>query len=105
LKFLKNIFFVFSAILILLPSAVSFSHIFSGHGHELCDNYSEKHFHSKTLDCDLHNYQKKPVFSVSLPEYQLVLNSGKTQLTPEYYQFLNEYEPLHFELRGPPRFA
>ncbi|QYA26577.1 hypothetical protein G3I01_14050 [Gramella sp. MT6] len=105
MKVLKNIFFICSAVLILLPGIISFSHIFSEHSHKLCDNYAEHHYHSKSLDCDLHKFSKKSVYHFTATEYLLVSEITEVKEIFDYYSFLNEFEPLHFDLRGPPQFA
>ncbi|MDX1542478.1 MAG: hypothetical protein R3214_00920 [Christiangramia sp.] len=105
MKELKNIFFVFTAILILLPSAVSFSHVFTEHSHRICDNYSEYHYHKESIDCDLHKFHKNPALQIDLPEFSLVSEILEERSIFEYYKFLNDFEPLSFDLRGPPYFA
>lgn len=105
LKELKNIFLVFTAVLILLPSGVSFSHIFLEHNHKLCDNYSEYHFHKESIDCDLHKFHKNPALNLELPEYTIISEDSEERDVFEYYQFLNDFEPLAFDLRGPPSIA
>lgn len=105
MKVIKNIFFVFTAVLILLPSAVSFAHLFSEHSHKLCDNYAEHHYHTESIDCELHHFQKNPALEIDFPEYEVVLVVLQEKLTFDYYQFLNDYEALAFDLRGPPAFA
>ena len=105
MKLFKNILLVFTAVLILLPSGVSFSHIFTDHNHQLCDNYAEHHYHSKSIDCELHKFHKNPALSLELPEYVLFIDQEVQEEQFDYYKFLNEYEPLDFYLRGPPIFA
>lgn len=105
MKLFKNIFLVATAVLILIPSVVSFSHIFTDHDHTLCDNYAEKHYHTKSIDCDLHKFHKNPALTIDLPAYDLVIESPIQEGIFDYYQFLNEYESLYFDLRGPPFFA
>ncbi|APG59659.1 hypothetical protein [Christiangramia salexigens] len=102
MKFLKGIFLVTTAILILLPSAVSFSHVFAGHGHKLCDNYAEHHYHQKSADCDLHKFQKNPALSLEFTDF--IPSEIQCQNKPlyNYYEFLNDYQALPFDLRGPP---
>ncbi|TBW29072.1 hypothetical protein [Gramella sp. KN1008] len=102
MKDLKNIFLVFTAVLILLPSAVSFSHIFQEHSHKICDNYSEFHYHKESLDCDLHKFHKNPALNIDLPKYSFHHESLKERNVFEYYRFLNDYDPLGFDQRGPP---
>ncbi|MDR5590124.1 hypothetical protein [Christiangramia sp. SM2212] len=105
MNWIKNILLVFTAVLILLPSAVSFSHIYTDHDHKLCDNYAEHHYHSKSIDCDLNKFHKNPAISFQLPEFVLVIEENTQDGIFDYYKFLNEYEPLYFDLRGPPSFA
>ena len=105
MKALKNIILLFGAVLILLPSAVSFSHIFLGHSHKLCDNYAEHHYHAKSVDCDLFHFQKNPALEIDIPVFTFIIFEYREKLTYDYYQFLNDYEALPFDLRGPPTIA
>ena len=82
--------------------AINFAHVFSGHGHELCEHYAEEHFHTKTLDCELHQFQKNPALVISVFEFPTEITEAKKGQTPDYYQFLSDYQKLPFELRGPP---
>ncbi|GAA4322732.1 hypothetical protein GCM10023115_50950 [Pontixanthobacter gangjinensis] len=102
---IKNILLVISAALILLPSVVSFSHIFSEHSHKLCDNYAEHHYHTKSVDCELHKFHKNPALKLDYPKYVPLPTEVRTTGIFNYYQFLNDYEPLNFNLRGPPAIA
>lgn len=106
MKALKNIIMVITAVLVLLPSVISFSHIFfSDHSHKLCDNYAEHHYHAKSIDCDLHDFHKNPALQLDIPEFTFIEFEYKEKLTYDYYQFLNDFEALPFDLRGPPFFA
>ncbi|MFV8225935.1 hypothetical protein [Christiangramia aquimixticola] len=102
---LRNLLLVFGAFLIVLPALISFSHVFTLHSHKLCDNYAEHHYHEKSVDCELHKFQKNSALTISLPEFDPVINETGKKLYFDFYDFLNDYEPLHFELRGPPEFA
>ena len=102
LQVLRNILLVTSAILILLPSAVSFSHIFTEHSHQLCKNYADDHYHEKSLDCELHKFHKKSALSFDFPTYEIIPVISESLSIFDYYKFLNDYEPLHYDLRGPP---
>lgn len=88
-----------------MPSTVSFSHIFTDHHHKLCDDYAEHHYHAKSIDCELHKFHKNPALSIDFPEYSLIARENIKEKLFDYYQFLNEFEPLYFDLRGPPPFA
>lgn len=102
LNLLKNIFLVFTAVIILIPTAVNFAHIFSGHGHEICEHYAEEHFHVKNLECELHQFQKNSALSIKFFEFTPEIPVPEKQKLPDYYQFLSDYIKLPFELRGPP---
>ena len=86
----------------MIPTAVNFAHIFSGHGHEICDDYAEEHFHVKNLDCELHQFQKNSALSIIFFEFSPEVPIFEKQALPDYYQFLSDYIKLPFELRGPP---
>ncbi|MFD1095780.1 hypothetical protein [Salegentibacter chungangensis] len=102
MKKAQEIFLVLTAILLLLPSAVSFSHLFLGHSHNLCDKYAEQHYHKKSLDCELHKFQKNPALEIQLSAVEIpVFNEPKLEIY-NHYQFLSDYQRLPFELRGPP---
>lgn len=85
-----------------MPSVISFSHIFLGHSHEVCVNYSEKHFHKKSLDCDLHKFHKNPALHINFSKYESLTIQKQETHSFNYYQFLSDFQKLSFELRGPP---
>ena len=85
-----------------MPSIVNFTHIFLGHDHEVCVNYSEKHFHKKSLDCDLHKFHKNPALHFDLPDCEGFIAQKTSTHNFNYYQFLSDFQKLSFELRGPP---
>ncbi|MDT0685606.1 hypothetical protein [Autumnicola psychrophila] len=103
MKSFQNIFLVLSAVLILLPSAISFAHIFSSHGHQLCDNYSESHYHAKPVDCDLYKFHKTPGLQLEFLTLEPVEIKVQQNVIFNYYQFLSDYQKLPFEQRGPPQ--
>ncbi|HSP12671.1 MAG TPA: hypothetical protein VLO29_09100 [Salegentibacter sp.] len=102
MKFLKNIFSVLAVVIFLVPTAINFAHIFSKHSHEVCEHYAEEHFHTKNLDCELHQFQKNPALVVINPEFVPADQFAAKEELPDYYQFLSDYVKLPFELRGPP---
>ncbi|WP_051935713.1 hypothetical protein [Salegentibacter sp. Hel_I_6] len=102
MKIFKHIFTLLLGVLLLLPAVISFSHIFSGHGHELCVNYSDKHFHSTSLDCELHSYQQGPALAKDFINFEPLVEKQVKKQFFDFYQFLNDYHKLPFELRGPP---
>ena len=88
-----------------MPSALSFSHIFSGHGHELCANYADEHFHASSIDCELHSFHQNPALVASFINFETFKEKRVKKLFFDFYQFLSDYQRLPFELRGPPMSA
>lgn len=88
--------------LLLFPSSVEFAHIFLGHQHKTCNNYSDSHFHGKNLDCKLFSFQKTSFSHPELITYNLVSPEIPVFKNTSTYLFLNTNEPSAFEQRGPP---
>ena len=92
---------IVSAVL-LAPLLVKVSHLFQDHKHEVCVSPNETHFHNYEIDCDYYNFTLNTNFfevacSFEFFEFQAI----KTQIVSQY-QFISEYQHLHFSLRGPP---
>ncbi|MBI6115250.1 hypothetical protein [Salegentibacter maritimus] len=102
MKLFKHIFVCLIAAMLLMPSALSFSHIFSGHGHELCDNYADEHFHATSIDCELHSFNNNPALIASFINFETFDEKHVKKQFFDFYQFLSDYQRLPFELRGPP---
>lgn len=87
----------------LLPSAVKFAHIFEHHEHEVCHNEYEAHLHTLNVDCDF--YKFKLATSFTIPNYNVeIFQPQHTYLKSDsHYDFLSDYQRLHFSLRGPPQ--
>ncbi|TDN85864.1 hypothetical protein DET49_11626 [Salegentibacter sp. 24] len=102
MKILKHIFAILLGALLLLPVVISFSHIFSGHGHELCINYADEHFHQSNLDCDVYSYHQNPALTAAFPYFETLQEKQVKKQFFDFYQFLSDYQKLSFELRGPP---
>ena len=92
----------FLAILLLVPSAVKFTHIFSHHKHDICKGEKATHLHEINTDCDY--YKFKLINSYTLTFYHVELFSPKEKLLKidSQYQFLSEFQRLQTALRGPP---
>lgn len=88
--------------LLLFPSSIEFAHMFLGHQHKICDNYSDSHFHGKKVDCKLFSFQKTSFSHPELVTYNLVLPEIQVITTTSDYLFLNTNEASAFEQRGPP---
>lgn len=88
--------------MLLFPTAVNFAHTFSGHGHELCVNYADEHFHESNLDCDLNSYHQSPALASDFINFESIVEKQVKKQFFEFYHFLSDYQKLPFELRGPP---
>ena len=105
MKIFKHIFAIVLGALLLLPLVISFSHIFSEHGHELCVNYADEHFHESSLDCELHSFNPSPVLVTDFINFEPLLEKQIKKQFFDLYKFLSNYQRLPFELRGPPMTA
>lgn len=100
--YIKNIFLVFSAVIVLFPSAVGLTHLISKHEHDVCSNYAAEHFHSKPLDCELYKFQQNAALELSFIAFEPGPEISAGINYPNHYYFLSDYQRLPFELRGPP---
>jgi hypothetical protein len=102
MKSAKKYFLLFFSLVLLFPSAISLSHVFAHEEHEVCDNFSNYHFHEKSLDCDLCHLQSGS-FLVYIPgNCNFYFPPTPNKLFFDHYQFLSDFKKLSFELRGPP---
>lgn len=98
-------FLMLCAGLIFFPSAVDLAHIFSGHKHDYCNHYAESHFHQKTVDCNLFDFQKQ-TYSFPPLYTETFIDTEVTVLPPgKEYLYLSTYQKMHFSLRAPPAVA
>ncbi len=103
MKILLNHIFLFTtALVILMPTAVSFAHSFSNHTHEICIDYTDEHFHQDNLECELYKCPKNHLLALRFINFDTLPEVLVGQYLPNYYGFLSEYQQLSFELRGPP---
>lgn len=105
MKTIKNIAFVVGSIalacLVLLPTAVEFSHVFEKHEHVACSEVST-HLHEKEFDCSLCD------FKISV--YHFTPSTSFSDVTIQYYKELpftstsqkRSVELASYLLRGPP---
>lgn len=88
---------------LILPISVKFLHIFENHLHEVCLSKDAKHIHQLEKDCEFYKFKLNNHFSFNQVDYQIMdIPEVSLQITSEY-QFLSEYQKLHFALRGPPQ--
>ena len=90
-------------LVLVLPISVKFFHIFENHLHEVCTSKDAKHIHQLEKDCEFYKFQLNNYYPLTHTEYQLV-SLPETSIKPiGQYQFLSDYQKLHFALRGPPQ--
>lgn len=88
--------------LLIFPSIVEFTHVFAGHQHKACSNFSDSHFHGKNVECELFSFQKTSFSYPDLVIYELVSPEIQVFKDTIPYLFLNTTEASAFEQRGPP---
>jgi len=105
--FKEHIIFKFSIVLLVIalltPSFVKFSHIFKDHVHEVCSNPNKAHFHNVDLDCEFYKFKLNKKLFFASNEFQCLNVTENHKLTISYYQYLSDYQFLHFSPRGPPQ--
>lgn len=104
MKILKNIFFIFTALVLLFPPVISFIHIFEGHDHSPCIHYADSHYHKKNINCELYKFHSNPALELDIASYELFVPQYHEQTYSELYSFLNDLKPLQTSLRAPPVF-
>jgi hypothetical protein len=92
-------------LILLVPSIVKFSHIFSHHQHKVCIGEKSTHIHKVDLDCDFHKFKSNNHFLFSPKTFNLISFSDFYKTLHLTYNFLNNHRPLSFSLRGPPVLA
>lgn len=100
---ISKISIVVLTIALLTPSLVKFSHIFENHVHKVCENPQKSHFHEFDLDCEFYKFKLNTQFGFSANEFQFLNIIENHQPIISQYQFLSDYQRLHFSLRGPPQ--
>ena len=79
-------------------------HALENHTHPVCTSKIENHVHEKVLDCDFHYFKVNQGYLTN-NTYQSIVPFIKTAIIDVPYYFLPEYQPLPYQLRGPPALA
>lgn len=90
------------AMAVLSPYAVKLSHAFSHHTHEVCDGFSNTHFHKLDLDCEFYKFklQKDSLFVANdFTETDVLITIN---FLDTIYFFSYPHQHLSFSLRAPP---
>ncbi|MGK0325895.1 MAG: hypothetical protein ACJA2M_001043 [Polaribacter sp.] len=79
-------------------------HALENHTHSVCISKIENHVHEKVLDCDFHYFKVNQGYLTN-NTYKSIVPFVKTAIIVIPYYFLTEYQPLSYQLRGPPAFV
>lgn len=93
---------IFMSMALLLPSTVSLTHIFAHQEQIVCSDFSDSHYHTKKLDCELCKLHSTPFLSFEIYNYNFFQPLAINRKFENSYFFLSDYQKLSFELRGPP---
>lgn len=103
---IKNLLIGFFSFLlisaILIPSALKFSHFFIEDGHVECNEHLKTHFHESDFECQLFKFHHTHQINFTPEEVTFNIITLPSVQNFNYYNFLSEYQALHFSLRGPP---
>lgn len=90
------------AILLLLPTAIKFTHAFNHYKHDVCLGEKSTHLHKSDLDCTFYKFKFSGNFLINFNNYNVFSPEEKQLKIDSQYYFLSSYQKLHFSLRGPP---
>lgn len=88
-----------------LPTIVKLTHVFNHHNHDVCNDYSQTHVHNLDVDCSFYNFKITNHFTCTIENYELYIPVEINPIIASQYQFLSDYQRLHFSLRGPPIYS
>ena len=87
---------------ILTPSIIKLSHAIYGHEEQQCKIIGSLHVHEVEQDCDFQKFKLSPQYHIILADIEKLSTPVIKEKNLDLYSFLNKYQKLHFELRGPP---
>lgn len=90
------------AMVLLVPTALKFSHIFTHHKHDICLGEKKTHLHEINTDCDFYKFKLTHAYTFTFFNFQLFSVVENHLAIVSQYQFLSEFQQLHTTLRGPP---
>ncbi|TVZ28528.1 hypothetical protein JM83_3660 [Gillisia sp. Hel_I_86] len=90
--------------MMLVPSILSFNHVFAHDFNFACNDHSTTHLHQSTLDCEFCNFHPTPVIKFQLFNFDLAEVLLPNKKFFDSYEFLSDFQTLSFSLRGPPAF-
>jgi hypothetical protein len=76
-------------------------HALENHTHQVCHSKKENHVHENVTECDFHFFKVNPTY---LPKNTFTSRAPikKKVLIEGSYNFILDYQPLSYRLRGPP---
>lgn len=95
----------FLVVALLLPYITKLTHVFTHHHHEVCKGESQTHLHSLDQDCSFYQFKINQTFTFELYDFELFTPTDNHKILTSQYQFVSEYQRLHFSLRGPPIYS
>ncbi len=101
-KYIYKSFFSLVLILVLMmPTATQFSHLFEDHEHQVCSEQSI-HFHEASVDCKISLYSQQS-FSFNILNYTEIIVVNYYNLISTVYTSVLKYTTVkNIHLRGPP---
>lgn len=94
----------FIAMVLLVPTAIKFSHIFAHHKHDICLGAKTTHLHEINIDCDFYKFKLTHAYNFTFFNFELFSVKENHLAIVSQYQFLSEFQQLQTTLRGPPFF-
>ena len=85
----------------MIPSSIEILHALDNHEHPVCHSKFKTHIHEQNLACDFHFFNVNPSYLTN-NSYTLRAPLQETSALKITYNFLLDYQPLSFRLRGPP---
>ncbi len=85
----------------MIPTSIEIFHALENHTHSVCHSKIENHVHEKILDCNFH-FLKINQGYLTNNTYKLIIPVEETVIVNIPYNFLLDYQPLSYQLRGPP---
>lgn len=90
-------------LVLLVPTAVKFIHVFNHHRHEICNGEYQTHLHTLDLDCSFQKFKLTNPFTIPVFSVDIFIPKQNHENIVAHYLFLSEFQHLHFSLRGPPQ--
>lgn len=90
------------AMVLLVPTAVKFAHIFAHHKHDICLGEKKTHLHEINTDCDFYKFKLTHAYTFTFFNFELFSVEENHVTIVSQYLFLSEFQRLQTSLRGPP---